>query len=133
MEDKKITKVTRRDILLSLLRDGIDVEPALRAYFDLSKLPSFDGRYENMEGDFYQHRVNNDDWDEEWFIDDRRLQILELPDDEFLTLLCKVIHPELLPEEEVLKKVLTIYNGKLGKDGFEVVPSAEISGRPVFE
>lgn len=67
----KITKITRYAIL-----EVLDTYMAIDFYgrlnevefweriFNLEKLPSTDSRYPDMKSDLWQHRVNNDDWDD---------------------------------------------------------------------
>lgn len=72
----KISEITRRDILDELrLRNTqwngrLDEVEFLGRLYPLQMLPSDDGRYEDMAGDIYQHRINNLDWDEWWVFGD---------------------------------------------------------------
>jgi hypothetical protein len=72
IEFMNITEVTRRDILdYLLIRESayhgrLDVVTFLKRVFDLSSMPSTDGRFQNAEGDIWQHMVNNYDWTDEY-------------------------------------------------------------------
>ena len=60
------------------------MDSLIEEYFSLASLKSNDSRYKNMEGDFYQHRRNNNDWGDDWFIDDERLELLSMKDQNFV-------------------------------------------------
>jgi hypothetical protein len=51
--------------------------------FDLEALPSTDNRYDTALGDMWQHTINNDDWDDDYILDDARFSPLEMTDDQF--------------------------------------------------
>src|SRR5258706_13505822 len=93
----KITEITRRDIIDEMMRQHInwfgrleDID-FLRRLYDLEKLPSNDSRYKDMLGDIRQHRVNNDDWEDDWVLNDERLNLSD--DNQFLRFLCETLHP----------------------------------------
>lgn len=67
----KITEITRRDIIDEMMRQDInwfgrleEIE-FLKRLYDIETLPSNDPRYDNMLADIRQHRVNNDDWEDD--------------------------------------------------------------------
>jgi len=121
INELKITKVTRRDILLSL----DDIEETLSKYFKFETLPTSDGRFENMMGDYYQHRINNYDWSDDWFIEDARLNILDLSDKDFLDLCVYFVNPDTITDKALIQKRLRIINSKLILDGFEMIKSGK--------
>ena len=80
---RQITEVTRRDIF-ALFLHGLDIEEFLeikrihyeyygklseinflKRIYDLKALPSCDSRFDDAEGDIWQHTINNDDYEEE--------------------------------------------------------------------
>jgi hypothetical protein len=68
---KKITELTRTDIVDTLLLDKeqpfygkLDMIPFLKRVWPLESMPSEDSRFENAEGDIWQHTVNNYGYDE---------------------------------------------------------------------
>jgi hypothetical protein len=84
---RTITIVTRRDIF-DYLRTGrfswhgqLDELPFLGRLYDLDFLPSTDGRFSTAAGDIRQHRISNDDWDDDWIFTDSRLKLASGPDD----------------------------------------------------
>ncbi|MCA6115221.1 hypothetical protein J6524_09955 [Bradyrhizobium sp. WSM 1738] len=75
---KEISEVTRRTIVdhFSIVKVSwagrLQDDEFLARIYDLSKLPSFDRRYQDAAGDIYQHCVRNSDWDSDWVFYDRR-------------------------------------------------------------
>src|SRR5262245_45586318 len=92
-----ITAITRRDIRRALVRERIswsgDLEETefLNRLYDLAKLPSTDSRFENADGDIWQHRIHNYDWDDQWVFSDERLQLANGPDEVFLNFLAEMV------------------------------------------
>ena len=86
---------------------------------DLSTLPSSDGSYENMMGDFWQHRINNYDWEDYWYLADNRLNLVG-NDELFKTFICELLHP-LINDGKVSKELKKVFNFYLKKDGYQIV------------
>jgi len=128
----KITKVTRKGILLDLYsyRD-LDLEKSLLDFFDAENLESYDGRFKNMSWDYWQHRINNSDWEDDWFMEDDRLNLFWMSDDNFIDFLCYLVGPEKVVDyswdswKDYVKDVLWIVNDKLMYDNYEVVDSGK--------
>jgi len=131
----KITKVTRKWILLDLFNEGsIDIEDIILKFFNTEELPSNDSRYKNMTWDFYQHRKNNLDWEDDWFIEDDRLNFYWISDDKFLEFVCFIIHPENLNNTEIVKLFIKTFNDKLIRDWYEIRSSwKKISWLDIFK
>jgi hypothetical protein len=134
-----ITEITRRDIRRALSREGIcwsgdlgDTEFLNRLY-DLSSLPSNDPRFDDAEGDIWQHRINNNDWDDQWVYSDDRLQLADGPDELFLKFLAEIVHPAVRPDREEAKRIVALLNEQLAPDGWTLVAQSTISGRPIYE
>lgn len=51
---------------------GLDEVEFLKRIFDLDALESYDPRFSTAEGDIFQHRFNNLDWDDDWVFTDQR-------------------------------------------------------------
>lgn len=134
----KITQITRRDIIDALVADGVNLfgrleEPEFLArIFDLQSLPSFDPRFENASGDIWQHRINNLDWDDDWFFYDRRFNLLSGDDEIFLRFLAETLHPVVRPDSTESDRLAQMLNQFLAKDGFQLVERTRISGRAVY-
>ncbi len=66
----QISEFTKRNLLDELVAKKIvwsgrfDEATFLKRIIQLDKLPSHDQRFKNMEGDIWQHRMNNYDWDD---------------------------------------------------------------------
>lgn len=64
----RISQITRRDIVDAIQAESINwcgrlEEPEFPSrLFDLSSLPSTDGRFPDAAGDIWQHWINNHDW-----------------------------------------------------------------------
>jgi len=98
--------------------------------FNLEKLPSTDSRYPDMKGDLWQHRVNNNDWDDNWYID--KFDLLETEDAKFLKFLAEFFHPEVRDINWNTKRVLATINKNLALDGVELYAKSKVSGRDIL-
>lgn len=134
----KISQITRRDIFDILKIEDIwwagklgETEFLSRLY-DLSNMKSNDARFSNAEGDIWQHRFNNDDWDDNWVFTDERFDLLNCEDAVFLNFLCEMIHPVVRGYAHEVNKLSKIFNDSLCNDGFEIVERTRISNKPVF-
>lgn len=138
MTNKKITDVTRRNIademtVGKIWYHGTQTEPDfLSRLIDLKGLPSRDYRFKNAFEDIYQHTVNNFDWEIDWIYSDPRTNFLYCDDETYLKFLAMTVHPRVRTNSEEIKKLIEIYNRNLNADGFEIIQTDEISGRPVF-
>jgi hypothetical protein len=133
----KISEVTRRAIMDELSLAGVhwsgrlEENAFLGRLFDLSELPSFDRRYGSADGDIYQHRVNNEDWDDDWVFTDSRFGLMR-DDEAFLRFLAETVHPVLRRDDAEVEQLLALYNQHLVHDGWEIREIGQVSGRPVF-
>ena len=90
--------------------------------------------FPNAAGDIWQHRVNNPyDWEDDWLFTDNRFDLMHGEDKVFLRFLCEMLHPVVRSDAEEVKELVTFFNEKLGADGFVLVATDYMSGRPVFE
>lgn len=133
-----ITEITRRDIRRALIREGIcwsgelDEVEFLNRLYDLGSMPSTDSRFENAEGDIWQHRINNLDWDDNWVFADDRLQLQNGPDEIFLQFLAEIVHPVVREDREQAKAIVAMLNMLLAPDGWELAEKTTISGRSIY-
>ena len=105
----------------------------LSRLYNLKDMPSYDSRFDNAEGDIYQHTVNNYDWDAFWFFEDDRFELGDGSDDEpILSFICEMIHPEVVIRGSPWKLYLEKFNEILSPDGYELYPNDKISGRDVY-
>ncbi len=133
----EITEVTRRSIVdyltLKVKWFGrLSEDEFLARIYDLTSIPSNDGRFKNAIGDIRQHRVNWSDWPDDWVFLDERFNILWAEDEVFLKFLCETVHPVVRPDGDEVKRIVGYYNYLLKNDGWELFEKADISGRPVF-
>ena len=145
-----ITEITRRDIL-DLFKNGVDVgwwdEKDIQTYpyygrlseidflkrlYPLNKMKSDESRFKNLEEVIIQHTVNNDDYDANWIFTDERFPLKVGSDADYLRFICEIFHPIALIENEVSNKYFDQICSLLRKDGYELYPKEEISGRNVY-
>lgn len=134
-----VTPLTRRDIVDYLQLEGVswhgrlDETGFLDRIWNLTDLPSTDGRFPNAAGDIWQHRINNNDWESDWIFWDDRFNLMHGPDEDFLKFLCEMLHPVVRSNQEEVKTLVQSFNERLAADGWTLLPSTQMSGRPVFE
>ncbi len=103
----------------------------LSRLYDLYSLPSTDSRFHNAYGDIFQHRVNNDDWENDWIFTDQRLQLGKGADETFLSFLSEMLHPVVRNPSDAVT-MANEFNRLLQPDGWQIVAVNSISGRPVY-
>lgn len=108
-----------------------DVEFLSRLY-DLQRMPSHDARYADASRDIWQHRINNDDWENDWIYADKRFDLIEGPAEAFLRFLCEVVHPVVRPNRDDTLKLVRQFNDQLRAAGWELFEEERIAGRPRF-
>jgi hypothetical protein len=134
----KISNITRRDIFDTITVENIswngrlEETDFLSRLYDLSKIPSTDSRYKDANGDIWQHRVNNYDWDNNWVFYDDRFNLQHCDDASFLLFLCEMLHPIVRKDTTEVSRLHQMFNEYLAKDNFEIVEKTRISDRPIF-
>ena len=119
-----LTEITRRDIRRALTRESISwtgdlgETEFLNRLYDLSSMPSTDSRFPNAESDIWQHRINNDDWDDQWVFSDDRFQLADGPDEVYLNFLAEIVHPAVRADREQAKMIVAMLNELLAPDGW---------------
>lgn len=108
-----------------------DVE-FLSRLFDLQQLPSSDSRFKDAAGDIWQHRYNNDDWENDWVYTDTRFQLIDGSVEQFLRFLCEIVHPIVRPDRDEALKLVLHFNDQLRSAGWEIYEEERIAGRPRF-
>jgi len=135
---KTISEVTRRAIADAVIAGNYDWAGRfnevdfLSRLLDLNALPSDDQRFDTAAGDIRQHRVNWQDWERDWVFYDARFGLLHAEDEAFVRFLCETVHPLVRPYTEDALRLVELYNRELRRDGWEIVQTGEISGRPLF-
>ncbi len=131
----KITSITRKHILEGLSGNWcgrLNEVDFLNRIWPLNQLPSLDGRFKDMYGDIFQHRINNDDYPDEWFITDSRLDLLNTDDAVFVKFLTEILDPEVVENAQARDKFTSSFNQCLINDGYEIIPLRYVSGEPLY-
>ena len=133
-----VSRRARRNIIDGLKVDNIawmgtlgDVE-FLQRLWDLEALPSTDSRYKDAAGDIWQHRWNNNDWEDDWIFEDRRFDLIDGPADRFLAFLAEMVHPVVRPDRNQALDMVRAFNDQLRPEGWMLVEIEKIAGRPRF-
>lgn len=134
----RITEVTRMRLFDALRLRNTDwagrLEEAefLKRIFNLNAFESYDSRFKTAEGDIYQHRSNNDDWELDWIFTDERFGLSRGPDSVLLRFLSEMLHPVVRTDEAELQRLLELFNSLLVRDGYALVPVDTISGYTIY-
>lgn len=137
-ETHEISEITKRDIFDEITLSKINIYGRLseleflKRIYNLKELPSQDHRYANAEGDIIQHTVNNDDWDEDWVLNDDRLKILSGSDQTFLRFICEILHPAVQSDDNNIEILHDFINKHLILDGWELYVEKYISNKPIY-
>lgn len=133
-----LSRRTRRNIVDGIKVDRIswmgalsDVE-FLQRLWDLKAMPSTDGRFEDAAGDIWQHRYNNDDWEDDWIFEDERFNLIDGPADWFLAFLAEMVHPVVRPDRNQALEIVRSFNDQLRLEGWALEEIEKIAGRPRF-
>jgi hypothetical protein len=135
---RRITTLTRREIFDYIRTEGgpwwgrLNEIDFLARVYDLEARSSTDYRFKTASGDIFQHRVNNDDWDDDWVFSDSRFELASGPDEVLLEFLAQMVHPVVQPNAERAKEIVDRLNDLLGPDGWMLKPHKQMSGRPVY-
>lgn len=133
-----VSEVTRRAIadfyVLSELpwAGRLGEDEFLARLYDLSKMESTDSRLATTAGDIRQHRQSFHDWPNDWVFSDSRFDLLHAPTGDFLRFLCETVHPVVRPDVDEARQWVSDYNKELQADGWRLVETKQLSGKPVF-
>jgi len=133
-----ITEVTRRDIIDYLITNGIsfsgrlDELEFLGRIWDLHSMPSTDSRFDDGYWDIWQHRINNNDWDDHYFLG-TYLKLFKCADEIFLKFLETCLHPIVRPNENEASEFVSVFNELLARDGYVLNEVSSISARAVYK
>ena len=95
-------------------------------------MPSTDHRFEDAEGDIWQHMINNYDLEDNYLLYEY-LDLLGCNDVTFLKFLETCLHPVVLYDEKQVSETLSELNKFLAPDGYRLEVSSQLSGRPVYK
>src|SRR5437763_1902183 len=133
-----ITEVTRRDILDYLITrktpfsGNLELLEFLGRIWDLTAMPSTDGRFHNAYWDIRQHMINNYDWDDHYLLY-RYLDLLKCDEETFVKFLENCLHPIVHPDIEQVSELLSMFNDILRPDGYILRETTRISGKSVHK
>ena len=136
-QERKISEVTRRDIVDGLLLSSgpfygrLDLISFLKRIWPLKSMSSTDYRFKDAEGDIWQHMVRNSDWSDSELLYNR-LSITDIPDEQFAQFLETCVHPLVAPDSEKTAELVTQFSDALQRDGFVMRPAGQISGHTVY-
>lgn len=117
----ELSEVTRRAIVDFIVASETDwagrlgEDDFLARLYDLTSMPSTDGRFENAAGDIWKHRIINSDWNADWVFYDSRFNLLWASDNDFLRFLCETVHPVVRPDQTRSERWLTPTTENLSK------------------
>ncbi len=104
----------------------------LSKIFDLEALPSNDFRFKSAAGDIWQHRFMNDDWPENWVYIDKRFNLLEGPDENFLRFVEMLVDPVVRPDKAAAAALAQGLSQELRRDGWTLLEIDTLSGDRKF-
>jgi hypothetical protein len=133
-----IPRTVRKDIIDWLRVEGISWagrltdEAFLDRIVDLDTLPSTDPRFKTARQDIWQHRVNNEDWENDWVYGYAPLGLPKSPDDLFLGFLTEMLHPVVRPDVDQARSLAAEFNDLLAVANVELFEARTIGTRPVW-
>lgn len=118
-----------------LLRDApyhgrLEYMDFLKRVWPLDEMPSEDRRFSTATADIATH-MGFGDWDDSHLLLER-LKLSGGPDDDFMRFLEAVVHPLVVPDEEEALDLVAAINRSIERDGFHLVETDRISGKPAF-
>ena len=139
--EREISEPTRRNVADELsLREmppngRLNEVEFFSRLFNLNELPTRDHRtrqFPNMAADLWQHRVNNNDWDDGWWWTDDRMALLHAPDEMFLRFLAEMVHPVVRPDPAEREVYLEVFNMHLANEGWEIGIVSQVGAHPIY-
>ena len=100
--------------------------------WDLSSMPSTDGRFPTAAGDIWKHMEMNNDWTLHYLL----YSYLDLggsEDEQFIKFLESCVHPTVLSEREQVEELVSYFNEALRGDGYVLQIVSQLSGKPVYK
>ena len=120
MATNTISNITKKGIYLLCYQYFEErFEENLISFFKCEEKPSDDPRYHNMRDDWHKHRIANFDRNNEWFLNDSRLNLLNISGWEFLDFICFVLTSN--EENWEIPSILLEINKKLRRDWYEII------------
>ena len=99
---------------------------------DISKIQVENKAFKTFEEEYKFHREIANDYSQFYFFESDRLPFKNSNSEEFLKIICEIIHPEVRCEDGYWKELMVRMNSLINADGYELYVSNTISGRSVF-
>jgi hypothetical protein len=137
-KQQKISEPTRHDIVDALLlreepfHGRLDLISFLKRVWPLNSMPSTDPRFDDVEGDIWQHMVRNNDWTTSELLY-QHLDVGQISDEMFAKFLETCVHPLAIPETESIKELVDLFNDYLKHDGFIMRSTGRIGSRKTYK
>jgi hypothetical protein len=132
---KQISEITKRDLREVLAKTKwwgrLEETEFLQRLYSLDDMSSYDSRYKTAAQDIFQHRINNNDWPDDWVFTDDRFGVGIGEDEELLRFLTEMLHPAVRHDAES-QEIVDKLNPLLRRDGYQIVPNGAISGHPTY-
>lgn len=103
----------------------------LNEIWTLKNIPSSDKYYSDIEGEIYQHMINNDDWTFEHLFFER-LNIINGPEEIFIKFIEKMVHPETRTSRENIILYVSSLNKILAASPVKLILSSYFESLPVY-
>lgn len=129
------TRATIIDYLITReapLSGQLDLVEFLGRIWDLSALPSTDGRFQTAAQDIWKHMVMNNDWSLHYLLY-TYLDLTGCEDEQFIKFLANCVHPTVLPTREPVEELVRFFNDALRRDGYLLQAASQLSGKPVYQ
>lgn len=114
------------------LSGQLDLVEFLGRTWDLSALPSTDGRFQTAAQDIWKHMVMNNDWSLHYLLY-TYLDLIGCEDKQFIQFLVNCVHPAVLSTREQGEELVSFFNDALRRDGYLLQAASQLSGKPVYQ
>lgn len=104
----------------------------LQRLYNLYDMPSSDRRHDDAYSDIVRHRIDNNDWGDDWVLRDDRFNLMKGSDENLINFLCEILHPAVQTDAAEVERTLQVFNNILSADGIQLYPVSSISGMPVY-
>jgi hypothetical protein len=133
-----ISQKTKKNVLDWLIAERVDwagrlgEEHFIDRVVNLDEIPSTDDRYETARQDLWQHRENNNDWDNEWVYSYGPIGLRDGDDKVLIGFLAEMLHPIVRPDSVEARRIAAELNDILRPDRVELFEASSLGTRPVW-
>lgn len=104
----------------------------LKRIWPLREMPSQDGRYNNAEGDAFQHLVNNNDWKDEYLFFDR-FNLVSGDEKYFIKFIETIVHPTVRKDKSEIISFVAKINNAITISGLKLVLTSYFEELPIYQ